>query len=327
VGINIRVTVKGGDFLSLKKKVAVIGGINMDIAGFPHGQLIPGDSNPGRTKLSSGGVGRNIAENVALLGNHVEMYSVVGDDLYGKSLLDETSLSGVDMTRVKVIAEESTGTYMAVLDENMDMHVAISSMDIYEFLDKDYILNNQKEIMESDIIAFDTNLSRDNLEFAANLFKENRLFLDTVSSEKAKIARDIIRLFHTIKPNRLEAQILTGRRIENENDLLASADLLHGEGVKNVCISLGSDGVFFSNSTERGIVRIPDVRIKNATGAGDAFQAGLIHGELAGMSLLESAKLASAMAAMAMDAESTINKNITVEKVLDLSKKMEVRKL
>ena len=85
--------------------------------------------------------------------------------------------------------------------------------------------------------------------------------------------------------------------------------------------------MFFSNSTERGIVRIPNVRIKNATGAGDAFQAGLIHGELSGMSLLESAKLASAMAAMAMDAESTINKNITVEKVLDLSKKMEVRKL
>jgi pseudouridine kinase len=319
--------VKGGDFLSLNKKVAVVGGINMDIAGFPYGQLIPGDSNPGRTKLSSGGVGRNIAENVALLGNHVEMYSVVGDDIYGKSLLDETSLSGVDMTRVKVIPEASTGTYMAVLDEKMDMHVAISSMDIYGFLDRDYILKNQKEISTSEIVAFDTNLSRDNLQFAANLFKDRKLFLDTVSSEKAKIARDIIGLFHTIKPNRLEAQILTGIRIENEHDLMESAELLHGKGVTNVCISLGSDGVFFSSSNEKGIVKIPDVRIKNATGAGDAFQAGLIHGELNGMSLLESSKFASAMAAMAMDSESTINKSITIDKVLNLSKKMEVRKL
>jgi pseudouridine kinase len=90
---------------------------------------------------------------------------------------------------------------------------------------------------------------------------------------------------------------------------------------------LGSEGVFFSNSTERGIVRIPDVRIKNATGAGDAFQAGLIHGELFGMSLMESSKFASAMAAMAMDAESTINKGITIDKAMDLSMKMEVRKL
>jgi len=327
VGINIRVTVKGGDFLSLSKKVAVIGGINMDIAGFPHGQLITGDSNPGRTRLSSGGVGRNIAENVALLGNKVEMYSVVGDDIYGRSLLDETSLSGVDMTRVKIVPHASTGTYLAVLDEKMDMHVAISSMDIYDNLDRDYILMNQKEIMANTIIAFDTNLTRENLRFSANLFKDRKLFLDTVSSEKAKIAKDIIGLFHTIKPNRLEAQILTGKIIETEKDLLSSADLLHGEGVANICISLGSEGVFFSNSTERGIVRIPDVRIKNATGAGDAFQAGLIHGELFGMSLMESSKFASAMAAMAMDAESTINKDITIDKAMDLSMKMEVRKL
>ena len=318
---------KGGDFLSLNKKVAVVGGINMDIAGLPYGQLVPGDSNPGRTKLSSGGVGRNIAENVALLGNHVEMYSVVGDDLYGKSLLDETSLSGVDMTKVKVIPEASTGTYMAVLDHNMDMHVAISSMDIYDFLDKAYLLENQKEILSNSIIAFDTNLSRNNLHFAVNLFKDRKLFLDTVSSEKAKIARDIIGRFHTIKPNKLEAQILTCKRIDSEKDLLISAELLHGEGVSNVCISLGSEGVFFSNSLERGIVRIPNVRIKNATGAGDAFQAGLIHGELSGMGLMESSKFASAMAAMAMDAETTINKGITIDKVLDLSMKMEVRKL
>ncbi|WP_422487302.1 PfkB family carbohydrate kinase [Gudongella sp. DL1XJH-153] len=72
-----------------QNKVAVIGGINMDIAGFPHGQLIPGDSNPGKTMLSPGGVGRNIAENIALLGNRVEMYSVVGDDMYGKKLIEE----------------------------------------------------------------------------------------------------------------------------------------------------------------------------------------------------------------------------------------------
>lgn len=310
-----------------KNKVSVIGGINMDIAGFPHGQLIPGDSNPGKTQLSPGGVGRNIAENIALLGNRVEMYSVVGDDIYGKKLIEESTLSGVDMSNVKIIPGSSTGTYMAILDENMDMHIAISSMDIYSHLDKDYILQNKDGILESSIIAFDTNLSMDNLKFAVELFKHRKLFLDTVSSEKAKIAKEIIGFFHTIKPNKLEAQVLTDIRIEIENDLVASADLLHSKGVVNVCISLGSEGVFYSNSNERGLVRIPDIKIRNATGAGDAFQAGLIHGELEGMDLSESVKIASATAAMTMDAESTINKSITIEKILGLSKKMEVRKL
>ncbi|WP_422485512.1 PfkB family carbohydrate kinase [Gudongella sp. DL1XJH-153] len=231
------------------------------------------------------------------------------------------------MSNVKIIHGSSTGTYMAILDENMDMHVAISSMDIYSYLDKDYILQNRDGILESSIIAFDTNLSMDNLKFAVELFKHKKLFLDTVSSEKAKIAKEIIGFFHTVKPNKLEAQILTDISIENDNDLVASADLLHSKGVVNVCISLGSEGVFYSNSNERGLVRIPDIKIRNATGAGDAFQAGLIHGELEGMDLSESVKIASATAAMTMDSESTINKSITIEKILGLSKKMEVRKL
>ncbi|MGM0396988.1 MAG: carbohydrate kinase family protein [Bacillota bacterium] len=309
------------------KNIAVIGGINMDIVGFPHKNLVPGDSNPGKTMLSPGGVGRNIAENIALLGNSVEMYSVVGNDIYGKSLIDETNSSGVDMSYVKIIPGKSTGTYMAILDENMDMHIAISSMEIFSYLDQEYILQNKDHIMESSIIAFDTNLSRENLEFAVQLFKGKKLFLDTVSSGKAINAKEIIGSFHTIKPNKLEAQVLTGIQIHDDKDLIDSARFLHKKGIVNVCISLGPEGVFYSSSEEKGIVRIPDARIKNATGAGDSFQAGLIYGELAGMSLSESIKIASATAAMTMDSESTINKEINIDKVMDIAEKMEVKKL
>lgn len=309
------------------KKVAVIGGINMDIAGFPDYQLVQGDSNPGKTSFSPGGVGRNIAENIALLGNSVEMYSVVGDDIYGESLIEQTSKSGVDMSHVKIIPHISTGTYMAILDGDMDMFVAISSMDIFSCLNEEYLLDNKDTILRNEIIVFDTNLSKIDLELATELFKDKKLFLDTVSSEKAKNAKKIIGRFHTIKPNKLEAQILTDIKINTEEDLISSAEILHSKGVVNVCISLGSDGVFFSNQDGKGFVKIPDIRIKNATGAGDSFQAGLVHGELLGLSLLESVKIASATAAMTLDSESTINRNITEEKIMNLSKKMEVRKV
>lgn len=309
------------------KKIAVIGGINMDIAGFPDKSLVQGDSNPGKTSLSPGGVGRNIAENIALMGDCVEMYSVVGNDLYGKSLLEQTSKSGVDMSHVKIIPDMSTGTYMVILDGDMDMFIAISSMDIFLYLNKNYLLENKDQILKSNIIVFDTNLSKENLEFAVELFKNKKLFLDTVSSEKAKNAKNIIGKFHTIKPNKLEAQILTDMMIITENDLLSAAEILHSKGVVNVCISLGSDGVFFSNHQEKGIVKIPDVKIKNATGAGDSFQAGLVHGELLGLSLSESVKIASATAAITMDSKNTINENLTEEKIINLSKKMEVRKI
>lgn len=310
-----------------KKKVAVIGGMNMDIAGFPSKRLVPGDSNPGRTSVSVGGVGRNIAENLALLGSKVSMFSVVGDDIYGKSLLAESSLSGIDMTHVGVVKGASTGTYLAILDENMDMYIAISSMDIYSHLDAEYLSRMKPHIEESSIVVFDTNLSSDNLHFAVELFRDKKLFLDTVSTEKTRKAIDIIGYFHTVKPNKIESQVLTGIQIQDERDLLDSASVLHSKGVVNVCISLGPEGVFFSNGPEKGIVKIQGPRIRNATGAGDAFQAGLVYGELEGISLSESVKIASSAAMMAMDSESTINKEINMEKLMNLATKMEVRKL
>ena len=64
-------------------KIAVVGGANMDIGGFPSAALVPGDSNPGQVRMSVGGVGRNIAENAARLGLEVEadLYTLQAEEL------------------------------------------------------------------------------------------------------------------------------------------------------------------------------------------------------------------------------------------------------
>jgi len=65
---------------------AVVGGVNMDIGGQSDGPLVPGDSNPGRVRISLGGVGRNIAHNMALLGLDVRFLTAFGDDLYAQRM-------------------------------------------------------------------------------------------------------------------------------------------------------------------------------------------------------------------------------------------------
>lgn len=303
--------------------VAVIGGANLDIVGSPSKILIRGDSNIGSVKLSPGGVGRNIAENTALLGIPTKLFSIVGNDSFGDYLLTEAKKSGIDVDFVKRVSSP-TGIYLAILDENKDMDLAINAMEIMVELDWEYISNNKASIEKSEIIVLDANLKKDVLEKATNEFRHKKLFLDTVSTAKAESAASIIGSFHTIKPNKIEAETLTGIRIHSRDDLLKAANIFHDRGVLNVCITLGKDGVFYSaKDGEHGGYRSTEFVPLNATGAGDAFQAGLIYGELNGFPLKDSIRYAMGAAIVAMSSEDTISKEMSIDKITTISKRLE----
>ncbi len=303
--------------------VAVIGGANLDIVGSPSKILIRGDSNIGSVKLSPGGVGRNIAENTALLGIPTRLFSIVGNDSFGDYLLTEAKKSGIDVDFVKRVSSP-TGIYLAILDENKDMDLAINAMEIMVELDWEYISNNKASIEKSEIIVLDANLKKDVLEKATNEFRHKKLFLDTVSTAKSESAASIIGSFHTIKPNKIEAETLTGIRIHSRDDLLKAANIFHDRGVLNVCITLGKDGVFYSaKDGEHGGYRSTEFLPLNATGAGDAFQAGLIYGELNGFPLKDSIRYAMGAAIVAMSSEDTISKEMSIDKITIISRRLE----
>ena len=306
-----------------KDYVSVLGGCNIDIVGLPHKDLARGDSNLGSVELTLGGVGRNIAENIGLLGLPIKMFSVVGDDLYGDKLISETRFSGVDMSLVKVVKGVNTGIYLAILDENKDMDVAINDMEIIKHFDLTYIEENMEIIKNSSIVVFDTNPSFEVLDYTTSLLKENKLFLDTVSNIKAKKAKPIIGRFHTIKPNLREAEVLTDIKINTYPDMIEASRILHNKGVQNICISLSEKGVFYSSKDGYGLMDTLNKSPKNVTGAGDAFQAGLVYGEYNSLTFKESVKIAIAASSMAMDTSQTINRNIKIEEIIKLSKKVE----
>lgn len=312
-----------GYVIDEKDYVSVIGGANVDIAGYSFENLRLADSNPGQVNISIGGVGRNIAENLVKLGRLTKMFTVVGEDVHGDKIIKESEVSGIDMNHVKRTEEYGTGTYLAVLNQEKDMEIAIASMDCFTKLDKNYIDENRQLISNSKIIVFDTNLEEDVLHYAVRLFKNNLLFLDTVSHKKALRAKKVIGYFHTIKPNKLEAEALSGMTIESKEDLEKVTDYFHSEGVVNVFITLGENGVFYSDGKKRGIYKANRIIPKNATGAGDAFQAALVHGQMAEMQIEEKVKFAVAASILGMSSYSTINPEMSIEKVKSVIKKME----
>lgn len=114
--------------------VVIIGSANMDVAGYSHVSLNYADSNPGKIKYTPGGVGRNIAQNIALLNKPSWLLSVVGDDFYGHSLLKQTAQSGVHVDKCQIVHGEGTSSYLSLLDNTGEMLVAINDMSITEHI-------------------------------------------------------------------------------------------------------------------------------------------------------------------------------------------------
>ena len=117
----------------------VVGGVNMDIGGRSFGPIVEADSNPGTISVSLGGVGRNIAHNLALLGADVRMLTALGGDLYGQRILSSCAELGIDVSQALRVSELPTSTYLYIASAEGEMALALSDMAICDRITPEYL--------------------------------------------------------------------------------------------------------------------------------------------------------------------------------------------
>ena len=298
-------------------KITVVGGINIDIEGSPFEKLKYHDSNPGRINLAFGGVGRNIAENAERLGGDVAMVSVIGDDQMGKAAKMELEDLGVDTSCIRTLQGRNSAMYLSILDDRKDMELALCDMDIIEAITPAFLEDYRDFIAGSGIIALDGNLSEELLCCCVEMFRGIPVFFDPVSSAKAVKARNCLGGFDSIKPNIIEAEILTGITIDGDEDVRRAADRLLEKGVKRVFITLNRDGVYYRDSESEGFIRPADnLKIVSATGAGDSFSATILLGSVQQRKTDESARMGMAAASIAMESGGAVNREMNLKELL-----------
>lgn len=304
--------IRGKGYILAKTRFAVvIGGANMDILGRPTDGLRVGDSNPGSVSCSPGGVGRNIAENLSRLGTETRLMTAVGKDAYGQQIIEHCQHAGIDMKNTLQLSDGITSTYLSVLDGDSDMHVAINDMAILERLNVDVLKSQQAMLQRADLIVIDANLSEASLAYLLSNYADIPLFVDTVSCAKATKLKPYLNAIHTLKPNLKEAEQLSGIAISHYDQLPNLANWFHEQGVERIFLSLGIDGVFYSDKQEQALIPAIPVSMVNANGAGDAFLAGLAHGFIQDWSTRKSTEFAMAAAVVALSDIATINPNMS----------------
>jgi len=305
-----------------KKYAVVIGAANIDIGGTPYKPLIPGDSNPGVIKMSYGGVARNIAHNMTMLGVDVEFVTAVGDDTLGMEMLKRCEGTGMDTSLSVVVPGGSSSVYLFINDEKGEMDLALSHVDIVKNITPEYIESIKDVINDSAVVVADCNLSQETI-LKLKEISEVPIYMDTVSVSHADKIKGHLDGIDTLKPNLLEAEFLTDMIIDNEYDCLEAARTLINHGVRRVFISIGPEGMIAADKDRAIIVDRYPVTVKNTTGAGDSAMAAIVWSSLneEGDGLTAPAMAANAAASATISVDSTIHPEMSSDFIKKIIKK------
>ncbi len=293
-----------------EKFVAVIGAVNVDIFGRSLAPLIARDSNPGELRISMGGVGRNIAHNMRLLGLNVQMLTAIGMDSWSAHIEKSCGELGIGLERAIHVPEQRTSTYLCITGPDGDLALGLSDMDIVRHIDPAAVEKNLDMLNKAELVVFDGNLSMETIDCITSRVTAP-LFADPVSVTKARKIKPFLSRIHTLKPNSLEAQELTGESLPE-----AAAEELVQLGVKRAFVSDGAAGIVAAHGLDTYRVPCFPTKLVNATGGGDAAMAALCRAFVEDMDMVSAARYALAAGAMAVEYIETINPNISHEALL-----------
>ena len=301
-----------------KSQITIIGAVNIDLIGYPDNDLIFKDDNVGSLETILGGVGRNIAENLARLDVSVNFLTVFAKDHFALQIKNSCSTLNIDISHSLEVQNATTSTFMAIMDKHNDMALGISAMHIYDEIPNSFILNNLKLINSNEYCILETNIPQSTLELVVKNAPNTKFALDAVSGTKALKAKNILSHLHILKCNLIEAKLLSGIKVTSENDFELLVKHFLKLGVKKVFITLGKKGLIYGDKNSINRLK-PMYKIQpiNTTGGGDSFMAGLLLAELNNFNIHKMAKTATACAELTIQHKNTVHPKINKKYILN----------
>jgi pseudouridine kinase len=303
------------------KRVLVIGAAGLDVVGRLQSDLQMSTSNPALIRTSFGGAARNVAENLARLGQPVSLLSVIGKDRIGDDVLAHTRAAGVDVSAVYATDKYPTGFYMGVLNEHGARQFAFDDMRVLEELTDAYLVYNEDAFEKSGLIFLDANLPEKTLKKAFALARKYKVPVcaDPTSGALVTRLKPYLRQIKLLIPNSIEAGIITNHPFEasNREAALDAARTLVNLGVENAVVTLAEHGLCYATSETNG--HIPAIRttVTDPTGAGDALWAAVIYALMNEIEIDDAARLGVSAASLALRYPGTVYPELTLQKLYD----------
>lgn len=263
-----------GEFLifAFRMRIIVIGGANIDISATTAGPFVARDSNPGTVRTAPGGVGRNIAHTLSLLGDDVSLITIFGDDGFGRMLKDNCKSLGIDVSLSETRHGARNACFVSLCGSDGELLGGVADMAVTGLMTPEWLESRLPIINRADAVVADANIPADTLSFLVGSCLPP-LYIDAVSS--AKVAR----LREALQATRLhESKVFAVKCNRLEAEVLIPHDGTFDSKIQRLYVSMGSEGVIVrEDGINKQIEALPVTGIVNATGAGDALLAGIVH--------------------------------------------------
>lgn len=333
--------------------ILVVGGANLDSTVRTAAPAVLHTSNPAAQTQSAGGVGRNIAENLARLGQPVSLIAAMGDDPAGHLLAESARALGID-TQGLILSPRPTGSYVAVLDDSGELVIGVSDMSATDSLTVEDVAGAGADrlVSEAEVVVLDGNLPAPVCRWLIERAAVHGIpvIVDPVSVAKAVPFADTLdgtRPLLLFTPNVDELAAVLGRAVADDDPSLATAAAeLHARGVEHVWIRRGRGGSVMSTSpaaagatdaaattapdagaadatgtaVSEGVLTLhrlaaPECLVEDVTGAGDSMTAGFVHAWVDGSDVVTAARFGQAVASLTVESRHTVRPDLTAQLV------------
>lgn len=311
---------------SSENPVLIVGASGMDMVGrlmniLPEGAIQAGKSNPATIRTSFGGVARNVAENLARLGQRVRLISAVGNDLMGEQLLQYTAACGVDVSCCLVSDQQSTSAYLAVLSLEGDRYMVLEDMSVLDEVTPSFLKRHKEIINQSSLVFVDANLSPKTLKSLITSAYRGKVPVcaDTASPLLARRLLPFLDKISILSANAAEASALCDNMVNicDQNTALQAARELVNQGVELAIIAMAELGVVYATSETSGYIPAVQTQVLDSTGAGDVLTATVIFGILNQIPIDESVRLGVTAASLILRYRGTVFPGLSLERLYD----------
>jgi pseudouridine kinase len=290
-------------------KTLVIGAQNIDIFAQGNEQLSLYDSNIGTISIDFGGVGGNIVSNLHNLHNDVSFLTIFGDDHLSRLALTYYAEKQIDISKSISVSGLKNSVYLGVLDEQKDLYVGINSMELLSKFTPELLKQRSDYINQFDVLVLDNNLPKETLEYIVKTYQNRYIVVDAVSAKKAPKLQGILQSIDTLKVNVYELAALS-----SETEMTAQINELLESGVGEIIVTNGKNPVYYASSEIKVMMEPFEIdEIINATGAGDAFVAGYVHGIINKKDVNDRLAYALKMAYLTLQSPTSVNQHIVFE--------------
>ena len=285
----------------MKEKVTVFGSFVVDLMGRTPHLPVPGETVKGSFfKQGAGGKGFNQGIAAHKAGGDVAMITKLGRDTLANVALEAMDDVGMPKDYLFYNDEVATGIALILVDENTSQNEIVIVPGACSTITEEDIASVEARIKESGYVLLQLEVNQDANEKVAKLAKENGVNVIINTAPYQPISDEFLNGAYLVTPNEVEAEELTGIPVRDLESADRAAKVFFDKGVQNVLITLGSRGVYINTEGKSLIVPAYKVNAVDTTGAGDAFNGGLLAALAEGKTLPEAARFANALAAISV---------------------------